>query len=93
VPRELIEILQENNTVRIERIVSRGQNSPKEFWYDQDENEWVILLKGSAVLLFKDKNKIVKMKVGDYIKIPAHKKHRVEETSKIEDTIWLCVFY
>lgn len=30
--------------VRIERIVSNGQASPPEFWYDQEDVEWVALL-------------------------------------------------
>lgn len=94
-PQELTDILLKDNTVRIERIVSRGHNSPKDFWYDQNENEWVILLKGDAVLIFKEKEKdeILKMKEGDYINIPAYKKHRIEQTSKNEDTIWLCIYY
>lgn len=92
-PQELIDILLKENTVRIERIVSRGHNSPKDFWYDQNENEWVILLKGNAVMIFKEKDEIIKMKEGDYINIPAHKKHRVEQTSKNEDTIWVCIYY
>ena len=90
---ELSEELIKSESVRIERIVSRGHKSPEDFWYDQDENEWVILLKGSAVLSFKEDNKTVRMKVGDFFNIPAHQKHRVEQTAKNEDTIWLCIFY
>ena len=52
-PEELVEVLAENKHVRIERIVSTGQASPEGFWYDQEEHEWVVVLKGEAKLLFK----------------------------------------
>ncbi len=87
---QFYEILKSEN-VRIETIVSNGQKSEKDFWYDQDENEFVMLLEGSATLEFKDKK--VEMIKGDYINIPKHCKHRVSQTSKTESTIWLAVFY
>ena len=77
--------------IRIERIVSHGHASPEGFWYDQDEHEWVIVLKGAARLQFEYSN--VDMKPGDFVKIPAHKKHRVEWTMPNEPTIWLMVHY
>lgn len=64
-PDELLTTLLETSNVRIERIVSQGHISPKGFWYDQDENEWVIVLKGAARLQFEDS--IVEMKPGDII--------------------------
>jgi len=90
---ELIEVLVENKAVRIERIVSTGHNSPENVWYDQEEHEWVVVLKGQARLLFKDDIESVDLKPGDHINIPAHRKHRVEWTSLNEPTIWLAVFY
>ena len=59
--------------VRIEWIVSQGHASPEGFWYDQDQHEWVVVLKGWAKLQFEDR--MVEMKPGDFINIPAHKKH------------------
>lgn len=88
---EVIEILVRSPNVRIERIISSGNTSPDSFWYDQNENEWVILLKGSAKIEFEDK--MVHLKTGDYLLIPSHKKHRVAETSSTEETIWLAIFY
>ena len=76
---------------RIERIISKGQATPKGKWYDQKENEFVLLIKGEADLLIK--NNLTTLKKGDYINIPSHLKHRVERTSKKEETIWLSVFY
>ena len=92
-PEELTEVLVESSHVRIEQIVSDGQVSPEDFWYDQDSNEWVILLKGSAALLFEGENSPVKLLPGDYITIPAHVKHRVEWTDPDGDTVWLAVHY
>lgn len=90
-PGELISTLLDAASIRIERIVSHGHASPEGFWYDQDENEWVIVLKGAARLRFDDET--VEMKLGDFVNIPAHRKHRVEWTTPDEPTIWLAVFY
>ena len=90
-PYELLTTLLEATNVRIERIVSHGHVSPEGFWYDQDEHEWVIVVKGAARLRFEDCTQ--DMKPGDFVNIPAHKKHRVEWTTPDEPTIWLAVFY
>jgi len=90
---ELIEVLIENKAVRIERIVSTGQSSPQNFWYDQEEHEWIVVLQGEARLLFEDDSQSVDLKPGDQINIPAHRKHRVESTTLSEPTVWLAVFY
>lgn len=88
---EIIEILVRSSDVRIERIISNGNHSPEGFWYDQEENEWVIVLQGAAIIEFEDE--MVELKSGDYILIPSHKRHRVAETSVSEETIWLTVFF
>lgn len=88
---EVIEILMKAESVRIERIVTRGHVSPPGFWYDQHEHEWVLLVQGSARLRFE--SKIIELKVGDWLNIAAHERHRVEWTSPEEPTIWLAVFY
>ncbi len=79
--------------VRIERIVSHSHASPEGFWYEQDQHEWVVVLKGAARLRFEGDDQPVEMKSGDFVNIPAHKKHRVEWTTPDEPTIWLAVFY
>lgn len=86
------DILKHHN-VRIERIVSFGQASDKDFWYDQEENEWVILLEGSASLEFPNEEEEVNLQPGDYIFIPAHRKHRVKSTALDKRSIWLAVFF
>ena len=90
-PQELTEVLVEGSNVRIERIVSDGQQSADGFWYDQEQSEWVLLVSGSAVLEFEDRK--VELKAGDHILIPPHHRHRVVATSSAEKTIWLAVFY
>lgn len=90
-PEELFNTLLEAPNVRIERIVSHGHISPEGFWFDQDQHEWVLVMKGAARLQFEDNT--IEMKPGDHINISAHRKHRVDWTTSDEPTIWLAVFY
>jgi cupin 2 domain-containing protein len=90
---EIVLELVRSQSVRIERIVSTGQTTPIDRWYDQDQNEWVIVLKGKAELLFEGSNQIVPLETGDYVHIPAHARHRVVWTAIDEPTVWLAVFY
>ena len=92
-PDELFTTLLEAASVRIERIVSHGHASPQGFWFDQDQHEWVIVLKGAARLRFENQSEPVEMLPGHSVNIPAHKKHRVEWTTSDEPTIWLAVHY
>ncbi len=89
---EFCEDLVRSETVRIERIISRGHKSPEHGWYDQDENEWIAVLQGSARLLFEDGGE-VHLGAGDFINIPSHSRHRVSWTDPTEPTIWLAIFY
>jgi cupin 2 domain-containing protein len=90
-PAELFETLAKKGTVRIERILSHGQATPEGEWYDQDQDEWVLLLAGSAGLLFEGEPEPRRLMAGDYLLIPAHRRHRVAWTSLSETTIWLAV--
>lgn len=92
-PEERIEALITRDHVRIERIVSRGHASPDGFWYDQEQNEFVVLLQGSAGLRMEEPMREIVLKSGDYIDIPAHVRHRVDWTDPQTDTVWLAVFY
>lgn len=80
-------------TLRIERIVSTGQASPPGFWYDQDWAEWVLVLAGSAGLLFEGEAEPRALAPGDYLHIPAHRRHRVVWTDIRQPTVWLAVHY
>jgi cupin 2 domain-containing protein len=93
IPDELTEILAGSPAVTIERIISRGHCSADGFWYDQDHNEWVLLLQGKAGLSFEGQPAIVELTGGDYINIPAHVRHRVAWTAEETETLWLAVKY
>jgi cupin 2 domain-containing protein len=90
-PEELFNTLLDTGNVRIQRIGSQGHASPEGFLYDQDEHEWVVVLRGAARLSVE--GEIKELKQGDFLNIPAHQKHRVEWTIPDEATIWLAVFY
>ncbi len=92
-PEERIDVLTKSENVRIERIISRGHASPEDFWYNQDQDEFVLLIKGKAELEFTDPDKIVTLNAGDSLIIPAHQQHRVRWTEPETETIWLVVFY
>ncbi|MDR1874678.1 MAG: cupin domain-containing protein [Synergistaceae bacterium] len=91
---ELFETLCSEGDIRIERIVSTGQSSAQGFWYDQAENEWVVLLQGSAALEYEGEEKErVELRRGDWLMIPAHRRHRVAFTSSDPCCIWLAFFF
>ncbi len=92
-PEELIENICSTGSVKIERIVSRRHASPEGFWYDQDQNEFILIVQGSAGLKFDGEDDIMVLKAGDYLNIASHVKHRVEWTDSSFDTIWLAVYY
>jgi len=92
-PDELLETVLDTGSVRVERIVSHGHASPESFWYDQEQHEWVVVLTGAARLRFEDDDEFVEMGPGNYVNIPAHKRHRVEWTTPEEPTVWLAVHY
>lgn len=87
---EVFEVIAASESVKVERIISKGQVSSE--WYDQDQHEWVLVLQGSGELLFADGTS-VRLGAGDYLNIPAHCKHKVSWTPPDEVTIWLAIFY
>ena len=91
-PDELFTELLNQPGVRIERIVSAGHKSDPDFWYNQDEQEWICLIQGEAELEFQDQAK-QKLIAGDTLLIPAHQKHRVNFTSSEPPCIWLAIFF
>ncbi len=90
---EIFETILKTDYFNLERIISMGQATPPGEWYDQDTNEWVILLSGSAGLLFEGDKEVCVMKPGDYVHIPAHRRHRIEWTDPNQKTIWLALHY
>jgi cupin 2 domain-containing protein len=86
---EIFETILSSKDVKIERIISYGQATNSEFWYDQDEGEFVIVLKGESKIKYNNE-KIYELKTGDSLYIPAHQKHQVIYTA--DPTIWLAIF-
>lgn len=88
--KEVVETLWQSTDIRIERIISTGQASPPDFWYDQVRDEWVVLLQGRAELVWEDGRRRT-LAPGDWVFIPAHDRHRVAWTSAKPPCIWLAV--
>ena len=91
-PEELFETLLKAPGLHIERIISRAHSTPAGEWYDQAQNEWVLVLKGGAEVRYDD-GTTIRMNPGDYLEIPAHQKHRVTWTHPELDTIWLAIHF
>ena len=89
-PAELVSVLAEGGGARIERIVSRGHASEPGFWYEQAEDEFVLLVSGAARLEFEEFE--LELAPGDWVDLPAGVRHRVGWTAEGEDTTWLAVF-
>jgi cupin 2 domain-containing protein len=91
-PQEAVEVLLENDAIRIERIVSHGHASPANFWYQQQQAEWVCVLSGYGEVSFEDGTHH-RLNSSDWLNIPPHARHRVVATDAEQATVWLAVFY
>ena len=92
-PAELQHCLCQGKNIRVERIVSRGHQSEPEFWYDQEEHEFLVLLSGAAGVRFADEPRERRLEPGDWLLIPPHRRHRVTWTAAGAVSVWLAVFY
>ena len=92
-PEELFTTILQADSLRVERIVSQGHAFLPGFWYDQDDNELVIVLEGSAAVQFEDNAEPMELGRGSYLRIPAHARHRVAWTDLNVKTIWLAIHY
>jgi cupin 2 domain-containing protein len=77
---------------RVERIVSRGQASPSGFWYDQEEDEWVLVVEGAARIEIAEPKTEVQLGPGEWMFLPARCRHRVSWTDPARPTVWLAVY-
>lgn len=91
-PEEWLDTLVDAENVTVERIVSHGHTSPSTGWYDQPRHEWVMVLTGRGVVAFEDGEEVT-LGPGDYLNIPAHRRHRVAWTTPDEPTVWLAIHY
>ncbi len=89
---EIFEKIVSSDNISIERIISKGHASPETGWYDQDRNEWVMVLRGEAIIVFED-GLSTTLKSGDYLHIESHQKHKVTWTDPSIETIWLAIHY
>lgn len=87
---ELFDDLLSSEGLLIERIISNGWNRIEDKWYDQENDEWVLLIKGNASIGFEN-DQIMELTEGDYLYIPSHCKHKVIKTSNEPPAIWLAV--
>ena len=78
---------------RLMRIESCAASSPEGFWYDQTENEWLTLMRGSARLQLRDPDEWVYLSVGDQLLISAHRRHRLVRTDPHPGTLWLALYW
>ncbi len=85
---EKFDTLFEKPSLKIERIVSWGQTSPEDFWYDQPYDEWILLIRGEACVVYDDQKTFI-LRHGDYMLIPTHQKHKVTYTSTNPECVWL----
>jgi cupin 2 domain-containing protein len=88
---ELTETLCHLPGLRIERIVSTGQATPKGQWYDQDSDEWVLVVAGAARILIEGEERERELAAGDWLLLPAHCRHRVTWTERDPPTVWLAI--
>ena len=93
ISQEIFETIITTDELKIERIISKGHVSPKDFWYDQSDSEWVMVLQGRAKLRFRENGEVIELSPGDHLNIPPHVKHRVEWTDPNQETTWLVVYY
>jgi cupin 2 domain-containing protein len=78
---------------RIERIVSTGQVTPQGEWFDQDSDEWVLLVAGAARLYIEGEPEERTLAPGDFVLLPARCRHRVTWTDTASPTVWLAVHF
>jgi len=90
---ELVDTLLRGKRWRLERIHSCRASSPEGFWYDQSEQEWVLLLRGSAKMEFEDEAEPRDLCVGDSLLIAPHRRHRLLTTDPDPGTVWLALFW
>lgn len=88
---EIFETLLSHLNVRVERIVSTGQASAPDFWFDQPQAEWVLLVQGSATFRFEDEKDSRTLSEGDYLFISPHRRHQVRYTQAEPPTVWLAI--
>jgi cupin 2 domain-containing protein len=89
---EIFQTLFKSKVLKVERIISCGQATPKKKWLKSQRNEWVTLLSGKARLKFKT-GRVLTLKAGGSVFIRSGRPHRVEWTKPYSKTVWLAVHF
>lgn len=87
-PERFDALLTGKHGLLVERIVSHGHVTPEGEWYDQERDEWLLVLEGNARLAYADGAEVA-LHCGDYLLIPKHVRHRVTFTSA--PCVWLAI--
>ena len=87
---ESFEELLRMDDCRVERIISFAHSDAEDQWYDQDHDEWVMLVRGEARLVFEGLGETT-LNAGDCCHIPAHQRHRISYTSSEPPCYWLAL--
>ena len=82
---EKFDVLAQLGGTTIERIVSSA--TPATELYDQEQDEWVVLLRGAAELEIAGKR--AQLRPGDQVSLPSRTPHRVLSTAA--GSLWLAV--
>jgi cupin 2 domain-containing protein len=90
--KEMVTSLVQGGRFRLLRIVSTGQATPAGQWYDQTDNEWVLLVSGRAGLRIEG-GTTREIGPGDWMLLPAGLRHRVEWTAADAATVWLALHF
>lgn len=91
IPEEIFETILQAKNVKIERIISKGHITPATSWYNQDFDEWVLIIEGAANIQFEQEDLPRSLAKGDYLWIPALQRHQVVWTPKDTVTIWIAI--
>ena len=92
-PGERVDVIVDTPGLRIERIVSTGHMTPPHEWYDQDADEWVVVLRGRARVRLEGEPEARDLYPGDHLLLRARVRHRVEWTDDSGPTVWLAVHH
>ena len=88
IQEEQFDTLLQTSKIHIEKITSNDQVSSE--WYEQEKDEWVVLIEGEGRLCFEDGNEVTLLK-GENLFIPKMQKHKVIYTSS--PAVWLAVHF
>ncbi|MGP1450731.1 MAG: cupin domain-containing protein [Wolinella sp.] len=86
---ELSSVLANSDGVKVVLIASSDNFLSDEFL--QAEDEWVVLLEGSAILRIGSLE--TELRAGEWLFIPAHTPHQILSTSSSPQCKWLAVHF